>query len=861
MTRKRILYGIAGLALALLTYYSFTRPGTLPKSDISYNYHVRPILTTKCLVCHGPDSSTREAGLRLDIPEGATALLESGHRAIVPGNVKESALFHRIHADNEEEVMPPPETKKTLTAREKSILEEWIASGARYEPHWAFIKPAPFEPSRSVDDFIKEALAEQEIEGLAPRASGEAIIRRLSYLLTGLPPTSDQLSSWLGDQGEEAYERMVDDMLASPHFGERWARHWMDLVRYSETKGHEFDYPIKGAWQYRDYLIRAFNEDVPYDRLVREHLSGDLMEKPRTNEEGLNESVLATAFFNFSEGKHSPVSTRMEEANGFDNIIDVTTKTFQSMTLACARCHDHKFDPLPTKDYYALYGILESSRATPRVNLPLPLVEKVTGQHDSLFTLLTSLLEEPARPIPVLEKEGFTREGVSILGDFSGNDFQGWFTDGPAFGEAPRGFAPLIDTISHKIVKYEYTGATSRYYGKGIFGALRSPTFTIEKDNILVKARGEMADIRIIINNFQLIQAPIYGGLEQRVNTGSYKEYLFDLSPWKGEKAYVEILSGKYDRHNFNITPETWVDVDLVIAFEGEKPVLPNRRDVPVHKNLTVGMAGLYQSMAHLARKLQSDNFFLSVTEGTGINSPVFTRGKYQNPTSEKVSRGFLSVLPEVKVSGGSGRKQLAEIILHPDNPLTARVMVNRIWHHLFGRGLVETVDNFGLQGKMPSHPALLDYLAGSFVENGWSVKKLIRQIVLSETFRQSTRREPSLEAVDPENIWLASYPVRRLEAEAIRDAILTVAGSLDRTLYGPSVPVHLSEFMQGRGRPGKSGPLDGNGRRSVYLEVRRNFLSPFMLAFDTPPPVSTFGSRNATNVPAQSLTLMNDAF
>ena len=255
-------------------------------------------------------------------------------------------------------------------------------------------------------------------------------------------------------------------------------------------------------------------------------------------------------------------------------------------------------------------------------------------------------------------------------------------------------------------------------------------------------------------------------------------------------------------------------------------------------------------------------SYFAGITDGFGTDHPVFVRGNPKNPAQEKVPRRFLSSIPtedSIFHSPGSGREELAAAINNPDNPLTSRVMVNRIWHYLFGRGIVETVDNFGLQGKLPTHPALLDFLAIKFQEEGGSIKKMIKYIVMSRTFQRAVVTGESSQ--DPENLWLAGFPLRRLEAEAIRDAMLTVSGSLDSTMYGPSVPVHLTDFMQGRGRPQKSGPLDGKGRRSIYLEVRRNFLSPMMLAFDRPIPFSTFGKRNTTNVPAQSLMLMNDPF
>ena len=269
-------------------------------------------------------------------------------------------------------------------------------------------------------------------------------------------------------------------------------------------------------------------------------------------------------------------------------------------------------------------------------------------------------------------------------------------------------------------------------------------------------------------------------------------------------------------------------------------------------------------STGQLKRNLRNATFIYGVNDGFGVDSPVFIRGNYQDPSPTKIPRAYLSALSssdKISVKAGSGRKELAKALLSEDNPLTARVMVNRIWHHIFGKGLVATVDNFGAQGKLPTHPELLDYLALKFQNEGWSIKKMIRLMLHSNTFKRSTIKDGSLSDKDPTNLLLAAYPLRRIEAEAIRDGILKASGSLNQKMFGPPVATYLTEFMQGRGRPKTSGPLDGNGRRSIYLEVRRNFLEPMMITFDMPIPFSTFGNRNVTNVPAQALIIMNDPF
>ncbi|MEM9141704.1 MAG: PSD1 and planctomycete cytochrome C domain-containing protein [Bacteroidota bacterium] len=863
----------------------------LPKK-VDFNFDIRPILVQNCYLCHGPDPSSRKAGLRLDTFEGATAALKDGGFAVVPGDADESVLMHRINTTEEDKIMPPPETNAVLTPREKALLEKWIEQGAEWKPHWSFIKPelAEADIDVDIDVFINRQLEQKGLEK-ASLANRNTLIRRVSYLLTGLPPSPGEVDRFVSDTSEQAYEKMVDRYLNTTAFGERWARHWMDLVRYAETKGHEFDYAITGAWKYRDYLIRAFNADVPYDQLLTEHLAGDLMDEKRYDgDTGLLESQLATAFYAMGEGTHSPVDIKQDEANRIDNMIDVTTKTFQGLTVSCAKCHDHKFDPITAADYYALYGVLESTRFTP-IEADFSRAKEVTLSEirDSQKYIKNTVAEnlpsegDPKRKgahrLPSLSTSDYTK-----IGDFRNDDFDGWNTTGTAFGEATTLGNPVLDT-SGKLLRLNEGMASSKTYGPGVLGTLRSPDFVLDTDFIGVMARGENSTIQIIIDNFQLIRWPIYGGLTQKVKDGEWKEYSFNVSPWKGHKAYIEILTGKYQAHDFRLPPDAFVEAQYAISYNAEWPAQVSPRDNGVsfegfsvdrvemlNADIQNGRLKLHfpelatamDSSARLVGPLKSDSFIYGVSDGSATNSPVFIRGRYQEPSEEKVPRRFLSILPQGDIpfqSRGSGRLELAKAMLHTDNPLTSRVMVNRIWHHLFGRGIVTTVDNFGLQGKLPSHPKLLDHLALKFQEQDWSIKKMIRYIVTSETFKRNTSNglEPSVK--DPNNVYLASFPIKRLESEAIRDGILAASETLDTTLYGPPVPTYLTEFMGGRGKPKESGPLDGAGRRSIYQEVRRNFLEPMMTTFDRPIPFTTFGRRDVTNVPAQSLILMNDPF
>ena len=899
---------------------------------VDYNFHIRPVLSNSCFVCHGPDSSTREANLRLDLRETATARREGGGRAIVPGSARRSKVTRRIEAENADERMPPAETNHRLTAREIALISRWIDQGAQYKPPWALIRPIwPSGAESSIDHFVNVQLAASGLAA-APPANKEALARRASFVLTGLPPPVALLTEFVEDTSATAYERLLDHLMSSPRFGERWSRHWMDLVRYAESKGHEFDFTIEGAWRYRDYLIRAFNADLPYDQFVIEHLAGDLLERPRLHpEEGYNESVIATSYLVFGEGKHSPVDTRLDEADRIDNIIDVTSKTFQGLTVACARCHDHKFDPVPTSDYYAWYGIFESMRFayTPllsshqqawldSIRSARAMLRRSVGTEwkqslgGGVAAAPTGLGSDKAAVVPISHSttsvsrlESLSRVDSTqnwwMIGDFRNGTYDGWFPHGPGFES--RSEQDLVVSSGGAIDSLAFGMASSRGLALGIPGALRSPTFTLDMDSIHVVAAGRGSVIRIIVDNFQLINPPIFQAIQAKVESSTPSTYRFGVKLWKGRKAYIELMVGSFklqqhitDIHHILRDDSSYVEVAYALAFDDSAPDLseaPGTLDSTAQSieqavDAWVEGQATVPQLAAISRALHSDvlpkldigssldlikrhkahigdiPYIMAVTAGDAIESPVFIRGNHQTLGDQPVPHRFLSAVSDNVVpfsESANGRLEMARAMVNPSNPLTARVMVNRLWHHAFGRGIVKTVDNFGAQGSLPTHPQLLDYISLRFVEQGWSIKAMLREMLLSEAFRRSTQSPPQARERDPENLLLGHYPVRRLDAEAIRDAILAISGRLDTTMYGESVPTHLTEFMNGPGRPKESGPLDGAGRRTVYLEVRRNFVSPMMLAFDRPIPFSTFGARNTTNVPAQSLTMLNDPF
>ncbi|MEL7531406.1 MAG: PSD1 and planctomycete cytochrome C domain-containing protein [Bacteroidota bacterium] len=860
---KGLLRWLILLSLPLFVWFIFSASkgsDTRLPDEISFNFHVRPILSQNCFSCHGPDPSSRKADLRLDTQEGAQALLESGLQAIVAGDAGESALWQRIHSEDPELIMPPPESKKTLTDYEKAVLTKWIEQGAQWQKFWAFVPPkAKLSSSLStkalIDQLIEQSIEEQDL-ALSPRAPAHQRFRRLAYVLTGLPPSLAELEAFRTDTSQTAYAGWVEYYLASARFGERWARHWMDLMRYADTQGHEFDFAIDGAWRYRDYLIRAFNQDVPYDQLVQEHLAGDLLVRPRRNAKTQeNESVYGSMYMALGEGKHSPVNIKQEEADRIDNNIDLTSKAFLGLTVSCARCHDHKFDPVPTKDYYRMYGLFESARFH-RYGAGLgdwqALVEQDQQQVKALRDFLMPPTSEPNPP-------SLWADTLRVIADFRNASTEGWIADGPAFMAGNTAARPVLDGLAAKLPPIG--SMRSDLYGKGIPGALRSPNFILEKDILSLKLRGQGSVVRLIIENFQLIQFPIYGQLEKRIYNNNWHTIQIDnLKPYAGRKAYIEILPGIYDRHNLQSDEAAWIEVQWAVAHNG-----PQLKEAPYR-----GQSRPFQKIdSHLLpepldyNSLKTQQYFTGMKAGQAVYSPVFERGQVDQRADTLLPHAFLSALggDSAYIGERDHRLDFAKSIVSPDNPIAARVMVNRLWHYVFGRGLVATPDNFGLQGKLPSHPDLLDELALRFQQADWSIKAMLRAMVLSETFQRGSVPRSGTQQIDPQNLYLSHFSVRRLEAEAIRDGILAVSGCLDTAMYGPSVPIYLTEFMRGRGRPRVSGPLDGMARRSVYQGIRRNFLPPFLQAFDFPVPFTAFGKRNLSNVPAQSLSLMNDPF
>ncbi|MCA8986219.1 MAG: PSD1 domain-containing protein [Planctomycetaceae bacterium] len=891
-----------------------------------FEKQVRPLLAEHCYECHSRQSKSLKAGLAVDSRQGLLTGGDSGP-AIELGNHESSLLLESVRYESFE--MPP---KGKLPEEQIQILERWIAQGApwpaesetkpaeerprfdleaRRKEQWAWqpIQNPPLPevqhsdwPRQPLDHFI---LARLEAARLAPAVDADRLVllRRLSLDLTGLPPGQEQMEAYLADDSAEALERVVDELLASPHYGERWGRHWLDLVRYAESRGHQFDNDTPNAWQYRDYIIRALNADVSYDQLVREHLAGDLLPQPRLNPEtGFNESILGSGFWYLGDWLRAPVDIRKDETDRFDNMIDVMSKTFLGVTVSCARCHDHKYDPISMADYYALSGFLQSSdyRQVPFESLEQN--RKVAAQlaelEEQYRVRLQDLLSQAGLQPPEVSEASSDHEAVVV--DYGRLPLEDYLQDGVIFGQQPVRAGQFCWNQKGELEVAGEAAARNDPFWHGIRSitlgevrnqsrldklpssgrTLKTPSFELKSGNLacLVKGRG---DVFACVDSYRLIFGPLHGETLVTVKAATSWTRL-KLDRYVGHQIHLEFVPAEDSQLSVELVVQG-LKTEELNSLEQQR----QQRSASLQQYST-RVEGLLQgsvppgvdpqtveSIRNLVRAWKEERESLreqivltshvapAMMEGTGEDDHVLIRGNSSNPGPIE-KRHFLTAIKTaqpMEISTGSGRLQLAEAILDPANPLTSRVMANRIWHHLLGRGIVPTVDDFGFLGERPTHPELLDHLAIRFQEQGFSIKKMIREIVLSRSYQMASMADPQAKEQDPKNLLWHHRPMKRLQGEAIRDSLLTLSGRLDRTQFGPPVPIHLTDFMDGRGRPAKSGPLDGAGRRSIYISVRRNFLSPFMQAFDTPVPFSTMGRRNVSNVPAQALILMNDPF
>lgn len=915
-TRRGILCGLAlapcvVAGIAVLTVSQSDRAGaaearfnatgrdardTAMRTSPDFDRDIRPLLAAKCFACHGPDAESRKAGLRLDTFEGASAILENGTRAIAPGLPDASGLMARVSAVDLDDRMPP-EGHDGLTASEMDLLRAWISAGAEYTAPWAFRPlidapvPAVMDQAWPETDIDRFVLATRERVGLAAPtedAAPELVLRRASFDLVGLPPTEEELRAFVQDPSDARYAEFVDRKLESAAFGERWGRHWLDLARYAETLAHEFDYEIPHAWRYRDYVIEALNADVPIGRFVAEQIAGDMME-PRAGLGLPNVAPIATLWWFLGPATHAPVDVRVDEADRIAGSIDVVGRSLFSLSIACARCHDHKFDPVPATDFFALAGVARNTR---RVEAYLPTNAQTTILTDAVRRALdeaarvsmtaperapeitqaarvSTLGANPNAPIgstSAVSQIDAPAETTAIVVDQAiglGRASDAcWTISGPAFSASG---SPMALTREGSLRPAESGTIDSARIDTRLIGSARSPTFSLHKKFVHVRVRGGDVWARLHINNYWLDDRNglLFEGMRRRLgelsseaNARDPRELEWRIETWDvtrfvGERAYLEVLDDGAG----------WLEIDAIAQSDVATP--PDFAQFDADGPAVMREPGAFDAdevalQATIARDARDqlvvtqDHIRAIIAEDSGaFDEPLHVRGVPRNygPSTPRAQLSFLRATGHIE---GSGRLALAQALVDPEQPFLWRTTANRVWLKLFGRGIVETPDDFGQLGASPWSIELLDHLARKLARDG-RLKPLLREIVLSRAYRSMSSGEEL-----PPAAW-APLAVRRLDAEAIRDAMLVASGRLQATIGGPSVPVHLTEHMQGRGRPGVSGPIDGEGRRSVYLSVNRNFLDPFLQAFDQPPPATTCGKRHTSNVPAQALALLNN--
>jgi hypothetical protein len=944
-------------AVFLTIAVSVTVHAAAAPKPVDFNREIRPILSDNCFHCHGPDEANRKVGLRLDTKDGAFA--KRGDTAVIlPGNSKDSRLVQRITHEKKVLRMPPAYSNLSLTPAQIDVMKRWIDEGAKWETHWAFSAPKKVEPppvrnaawSRNpIDRFLYARL---EKEGLkpSPPADKSTLLRRVTFDLTGLPPTATELDAFLKDSRPDAYDRAVDRLLASPRYGERMAMQWLDLARYADTHGYHID-SHRDMWAWRDWVIGAFNKNLSFDKFTVYQLAGDLLPG------ATREQIVATGFnrnhmINY-EGGAIPEEYQQEYVN---DRVDATSTVWLGLTMGCARCHDHKYDPIRQRDYYRFGAFFNTipekgldgytGNAAPILPLPTPEQDAYLKELKQTIAARSAELEEDfvLTKQREWEKSRFDRSPVSPtnglrawyefdgnLSDVSGNFRQGKIRKGePTFSGAPVRNGINFDSSTHAVFPPEaleldkpFTVAfwlrVGRNPGLAILQKMEQPGHGFElallkpmtlpelkrghdlgvtlaagsdrklalrtsgyrilqgRDHHLVvvsDGSGKAAGIQIFIDGKKEVVTAISDslaspfGVNAPVEVGNpalgnaFKGKLDDL------RFYSRTLDGEEARQLAVDYP-----VQVVLSSTGKRNEEQKRalRDYYLTNEAPTDVRSAYAELKALMKERHElEERIPTVMVMEDMAKPrdtyLLARGDYQQ-RKEKVTPGVPSLLPPLPAGAKTDRLALAQWLVSPDHPLTARVTVNRYWQMFFGHGIVKTSEDFGSQGEPPVHVELLDYLASGFVQSGWDVKATMRQIVTSAAYKQSSKVTPALYDKDPENRLLARGPRVRLQAEMIRDNALAVSGLLNAKIGGPSVlpyqPAGLweelafgeaysaQEYVQGHG--------DDIYRRSMYTFWKRTVPPATLTTFDAPDREKCVSRRPVTNTPLQALATLND--
>jgi hypothetical protein len=927
--------------------------GAVAADTLQFNRDIRPILSDRCFKCHGPDKASRKADLRLDIPEGAYAERQKSHEhAVVPGKPRESLLCQKIFATDPTELMPPPNSNLSLTAQEKEILRRWISEGAHYQPHWAYV-PLPEKvplpavknkhwPRNEIDYFV---LARLESQGLHPSKEADKLrwLRRVTYDLNGLPPTPKEARAFLADHSPGAYEAVVDRLLASPHFGQRMAVPWLDAARYADSYGYQSDL-LCPTWPYRDWVVAAFNRNLPYSQFILDQLAGDLI--PDADDS----TRLATAFDRLHRQTNEGGSIEEEWRTEYvaDRIQTFSTALL-GLTLECARCHDHKFDPLTQKDYYSLgaffnsideYGLYNDSEHVPTPSLLVPTPEQkkaMTATAVALQEQETNLASAASAAEPAFQQwlaatnvtaeipglvGWFKLDAATITNTFANAVNNGNFSGalgGNRLGQKPGDgvqftgddelsfpgtgaqfsvWTPytvlfrlyLPKSLTNAVICHRESGTDAGFHGMQLSLDQGRLMFIIQRfwpgNALAVRSQETVPTEEWVEVGMSYDGAAQAGGMAlfvngRKVECEIVRNHIYKSPGDGGDSLSFGALfraSGLKDGRlkDVRIYTRPLAPLEVQQVFDGH--ALSDAlaaKDAARLRPYYLAAISPAVAQARAARCDAVKKYFeardpveeISVMEELPQPRPAYilARGRYDAPKTEdrRVSRATPAVLIPFPDKSPRDRLGLAQWLIEPNHPLTSRVAVNRFWQMLFGRGLVATTENFGVQGSPPSHPELLDWLARDFVKSNWDVKGLLKKIVLSATYRQDSKRRSDARDEDPENILLARGPSQRLPAEMVRDTALAASGLLDDALGGPPVspysPGDLWRESNSMSPAYQQSVGDALYRRSLYTVWKRTAPMPDMSEFDAPSREVCVVKRNSTSTPQQAFVLLND--
>jgi hypothetical protein len=921
-------------------------PGARAAEKISFNRDVRPILSDNCFHCHGPGEKDRKGGLRLDVREAALKGGESG-AAFVPGKPQESELVTRILSHDPDELMPPKKSNKTLEPAQIETLRRWIAEGAEYQGHWAFLKPErPAVPQNGaqqpIDAFILERLARQALKP-APEADRPTLIRRVALDLTGIPPTPQEVDAFLKDTSANAYEKVVDRLLASPRYGEKMAQQWLDFARYADSNGFQTD-TSRAMWPWRDWVIGAFNRNQPFDQFTIEQIAGDLLPN------ATRDQVVATGFHR--NGRLNGEGGRIVEEWFAETVIDrveTTGLTWLGLTFNCCRCHDHKYDPIAQKEFYQMFaffnsieenGVLDAfsgaganrigGNSRPVQLLPTPEQEAQIAKLEAAVDAAQKRVAEAQKQLPQLEKEWEAKFRAQLQealtawqplaptevrseggATFSRQEDGSWLAGGKnppndtyvITAPLPAGSfgGVLIDALPDASLPNKSLGrnANGNFVLTGVEAEITAPTLTEQLVVDFTKAEADYEqkgyEVKFIVDE------TVKRGKAARGRKGWAVDGPTKREPRKAmflagapltvppdatiivRLKHQGIASHNIGRFRISTTalPPGIVKLDGGQAPEAIRTALdldPVKRTPPqraalakFHRENTDNPASRADTALAAARKKLDD---LKATIPTTMvmkelpaprEAFLLKRGEYDKP-GDQVPRGVPAFLPPLPAGAPLNRLGLAQWLVSPANPLTARVWVNRAWEKFFGIGLVKNTENLGSQSEWPSHPELLDWLATEFVRLKWDMKAMQKTIVMSATYRQSSRVTPEIIAQDPENRLLARGPRFRLPAEAMRDQALAISGLLAEKFGGPSVRPYMppavwdETSVYGDLRNYKADTGDSLYRRTLYTVWKRTAAPPSMLLFDSPTREICTVKRSRTNTPLQALALLNES-